>query len=185
MWSGGGGVVFLPIIIPHQPSCFVLFSDVGWVVAIIWGERMWKVPKMRKIQNLKTLLCQDQNIYTHTRVVCSHIRWSHIRCRDCSSTLVGTNGKTGKWRNVKWRWIFSRVIHKNWNPEKRCYWLSFDWWYDILILVTGTRIYFSFHLIHCVKDYFSCWHCEGRNRDNLDLLPLSMLIPSHLYSVDL
>jgi hypothetical protein len=32
-----GGVVvgFLPIIIPHQPSCFVLFCVVGWVVAII------------------------------------------------------------------------------------------------------------------------------------------------------
>ena len=24
---------FLPIIIPHQPSCFVLFCVVGWVVA--------------------------------------------------------------------------------------------------------------------------------------------------------
>jgi hypothetical protein len=26
--------VFLPIIIPHQPSCFVLFCFVGWIVAI-------------------------------------------------------------------------------------------------------------------------------------------------------
>ena len=27
-------VVFLPIIIPHQPSCFALFCVVGCVVAI-------------------------------------------------------------------------------------------------------------------------------------------------------
>ena len=32
-WWCGGVVVFLPIIIPHQPSCFVLFCVVGWVVA--------------------------------------------------------------------------------------------------------------------------------------------------------
>jgi hypothetical protein len=32
--GGGGGVGLLPIIIPHQPSCFVLFCVVGWVVAI-------------------------------------------------------------------------------------------------------------------------------------------------------
>jgi hypothetical protein len=39
-WCGGGGVevvvvAFLPIIIPHHPSCFVLFCVVGWIVAII------------------------------------------------------------------------------------------------------------------------------------------------------
>ena len=28
-------MVFLPIIIPLQPNCFVLFCVVGWVVAII------------------------------------------------------------------------------------------------------------------------------------------------------
>ena len=35
-WCGGGGggvVGFLPIIIPHQPSCFVLLCVVGWIVA--------------------------------------------------------------------------------------------------------------------------------------------------------
>jgi ABC-type polysaccharide/polyol phosphate export permease len=38
VWCGGGGgvvVVFLPIIIPHQQSCFVLFCFVGWIVAIM------------------------------------------------------------------------------------------------------------------------------------------------------
>jgi hypothetical protein len=37
-WCGGGVVVvwfILPIIIPHQPSCFVLFCVVGLVVAIM------------------------------------------------------------------------------------------------------------------------------------------------------
>ena len=38
-WCGGGGggvvVGFLPIIIPHQPSRFVLFCVVGWVVVIL------------------------------------------------------------------------------------------------------------------------------------------------------
>ena len=29
-----GVVGFLPIIITHQPSCFVLFCVVGWIVAI-------------------------------------------------------------------------------------------------------------------------------------------------------
>ena len=33
--GGGGGVGFLPIIIPHQPSCFVLFCVVGWIVATV------------------------------------------------------------------------------------------------------------------------------------------------------
>ena len=36
MWCGGVVVVvvFLSIIIPHQPSCFVLLCVVGWIVAI-------------------------------------------------------------------------------------------------------------------------------------------------------
>ena len=33
VWWCGGVVGFLPIIIPHQPSCFVLFWVVGWIVA--------------------------------------------------------------------------------------------------------------------------------------------------------
>ena len=37
-WCGGGGgvVVFLPIIIQPQQSCFKLFCVVGWVVATIY-----------------------------------------------------------------------------------------------------------------------------------------------------
>jgi hypothetical protein len=31
-------VVCLPIIIPHQPSCFVLFCVVGWILAISFNE---------------------------------------------------------------------------------------------------------------------------------------------------
>ena len=39
-------VGFLPIIIPHQPSCFVLFRVVGWIVAIKAGAEHYKLSPM-------------------------------------------------------------------------------------------------------------------------------------------
>jgi hypothetical protein len=42
-WCGGGVVLFLPIIISHQPSFLVFFCVVGWVVANC-------VDRSRKIQ---------------------------------------------------------------------------------------------------------------------------------------
>ena len=48
VWCGVG---FLPIIIPHQPSCIVLFCVVGWVVAIQKLVGVWHCHTVKKQTN--------------------------------------------------------------------------------------------------------------------------------------
>jgi hypothetical protein len=50
-------------------------------------------------------------------------------------------------------------------PRKSCSCPSFNWWYNILILVRGTgmTMYFLFLPALCGKEYYSYPHSAGRN----------------------